>query len=47
MISEYQIRVLPRIAAGNNEIKKFIAEEKGISLKSISAIRIYRNKVEL
>ncbi len=46
MISEYQIRVLPRIAAGNNEIKKFIAEEKGISLKSISAIRILKRSID-
>lgn len=46
MISEYQIRVLPRIAADNNEIKKFIAEEKGISLKSISAIRILKRSID-
>lgn len=46
MISEYQIRVLPRIAAGNNEIKKFFAEEKGISLKSISAIRILKRSID-
>ena len=46
MISEYQIRVLPRIAADNNEIKKFIVEEKGISLKSISAIRILKRSID-
>ena len=46
MISEYQIRVLPRIAADNNEIKKFISEEKGISLKSISAIRILKRSID-
>ena len=32
MISEFQIRVLPRIAANDEEIKKYIAEIRAVIL---------------
>ena len=46
MISEFQIRVLPRIAANDEEIKKYIADDKGIALRSITAIRIIKRSID-
>ena len=46
MISEFQIRVLLRIAANDEEIKKYIADDKGIALRSITAIRIIKRSID-
>lgn len=46
MINEYQIRVVPKVAASDDSIKMFIAEEKGINFRNIKAIRILKRSID-
>ena len=36
MIQEYQLRVLPELAANEQQLKAYVAREKGVNIKSIS-----------
>lgn len=46
MINEYQLRVLPQIAAGNDTIAREIAREKGIDQRTITAVRVLRRSID-
>lgn len=46
MTHEYQIRVLPQIAAGEHALKEYIAREKGHALRSINAVRVLRRSID-
>lgn len=46
MTSEFQIRVLPPIAASIDEIKRYIANEKGIGIGSITSVRILKRSID-
>ncbi len=46
MIEELQLRVLPQTAAGEQEIVKTIAREKGIDARTITAIRILKKSID-
>ncbi len=46
MIEEYQIRVLPQVAANEQAVKTYIAEEKGIDARTINAIRIIKRSID-
>lgn len=46
MISEYQIRVLPQIAAAEQNIIAYIADEKGIDARTVKAIRILKRSID-
>lgn len=46
MINEYQIRVIPKVAASDDSIKHFIAEEKGLNFRNIKAIRILKRSID-
>ncbi len=46
MIDEYQIRVLPQIAATEQNIIAYIADEKGIDSRTVNAIRIIKRSID-
>ena len=46
MISEYQFRVLPRVAANEQSLKAYIADEKGLDASAITHLRILRRSID-
>ena len=44
MTNEYQIRVLPEVAADSDSIKRYLKEEKGLT--GINAIRILKRSID-
>ena len=44
MIQEYQLRVLPEIAANEQRLKEYLSEEKGLNLRNINATRIRQSE---
>lgn len=46
MTNEYQVRVLPEIAANEQQLKEFLADEKGIKLRDMTAIRILKRSID-
>ena len=42
MTQEYQLRILPEIAANEQRLKEYISKEKGINLRNINATRILK-----
>lgn len=46
MTNEYQIRVLPQIAASEEAIKQLLADEHGLDAKSINGIRILKRSID-
>jgi uncharacterized FAD-dependent dehydrogenase len=46
MIHEYDIRVLPKVASAEKFIKEFLAREKGLALKDITAVQVLRRSID-
>lgn len=46
MIQEYQLRVLPEIAANEQRLKEYLSEEKGINPRNINATRILKRSID-
>lgn len=46
MTEEYQIRVLPEIAANEQRIAQYLAQEKGLDVRSIQAVRILKRSID-
>lgn len=46
MVNEYQIRVLPEVAANERGIKEYLSKEKGLSYKNINAVRVLRRSID-
>lgn len=46
MINEYQLRVLPNIAATEQNIKQYISQEKGIAIGAITSVRILKRSID-
>ena len=46
MTSEYQIRVLPQVAADEQSLKSWLAEEKGVDERTITAVRILKRSID-
>ena len=46
MTKEYQIRVLPVIAASENAIKRYLAEEQGIDQRTINSVRVLKKSID-
>ena len=46
MIHELQIRVTPQIAANEQQLKKYLSQEKGLSLPDITATRILKRSID-
>ena len=46
MIEEFQIRVRPEVAASEENIARFISEEKGFDAKTICQVRVLRRSID-
>ena len=46
MIQEYQIRVMPQVAYTEENIKLYIAKDKGLDVRTINQIRVLRKSVD-
>lgn len=46
MTQEYQLRILPEIAANEQRLKEYISKEKGINLREINATRILKRSID-
>ena len=46
MIQELQLRVLPKQAASDDNIKQYISREKGLDARTIKAIRILKRSID-
>ena len=46
MTKEYQIRVLPVVAASENAIKRYLAEEQGIDQRTINSVRVLKRSID-
>lgn len=46
MTNEYQIRVVPEVAAQEDRLKMWIAEEQGIDVRTINSVRILKRSID-
>lgn len=46
MTQEYQLRILPEIAANEQRLKEYISKEKGLNLRDITATRILKRSID-
>lgn len=46
MIQEYQLRILPEIAANEQQLQAYLSREKGLNAKDINAIRILKRSID-
>ena len=46
MIQELQIRVLPVVASSEQNIRQFVADDKGIDARTINAVRVLRRSID-
>ena len=46
MIQEYQIRVQPVVASSEQNIRQFIADDKGIDARTINAVRVLKRSID-
>lgn len=46
MIEEYQIRVLPEVAASESGIRQFLQEEKGLACGAVTAVRVLKRSID-
>lgn len=46
MIQEYQIRVMPQVAVSEQNIKEFIAKDKGLDARTINHVRTLKRSID-
>ncbi len=46
MIQEYQLRVLPEVAANEQRIKEYLIQEKGVNARDITAMRVLKRSID-
>ncbi|MDE5550723.1 MAG: FAD-dependent monooxygenase, partial [Bacteroidaceae bacterium] len=46
MTQEFQIRVLPEVAASEQGIKRFLQEEKGLAVAAVKAVRVLKKSID-
>ena len=46
MIEEYQIRILPEQAASEEGIKRYLAKEKGLDVRTLNQVRILKRSID-
>lgn len=46
MTTEYQLRVLPQVAASEQALKAWIAEEKGFDVRTLRAVRVLKRSID-
>ena len=46
MTQEFQIRVLPEVAASEDAVKRFLQEDKGLEPKRVTAVRVLKRSID-
>ena len=46
MTQEYDIRVFPQVAANEQSLRDYLAEEKGFDVRTITHLRILRRSID-
>ena len=46
MIEEYQIRILPEQAASEEGIKRYLAQEKGLDVRTLHQVRVLKRSID-
>ena len=46
MIQEYQIRILPEQAASEEGIKRYLAKEKGVDVRTLNQVRVLKRSID-
>ena len=46
MIEEYQIRILPEQAASEEGIKRYLAQEKGVDVRTLNQVRVLKRSID-
>lgn len=46
MVNDYQLRLLPEFAASEESLRKSIAREKGLDLRTIKAVRVLKRSID-
>ncbi len=46
MVTEYQIRVTPEVAANEQQLKLFLQREKGVKASTLTAVRILKRSID-
>lgn len=46
MIQEYQIRILPEQAANEESIKRYLAKEKGLDVRTLNKVRVLKRSID-
>lgn len=46
MLKEYQIRVMPQVAASEDSIKDYIAHENGLDARTVKAVRVLKRSID-
>lgn len=46
MIQEYLLRVLPEVAANEQQLKEYLVQEKGLNVRNINATRILKRSID-
>jgi len=46
MINEYQIRVVPEVAAQEDRLKRWLADENGVDMRTICGVRILKRSID-
>ena len=46
MVNEYQVRVLPQVAANEQSLRTWLAEAYGFDVRTVTALRILRRSID-
>lgn len=46
MIEEYQLRVIPQVAYAEENIKQYLAKEKGLDVRTINQVRVLKKSID-
>ena len=46
MIKDFQLRVVPQVAAGDAALKEYVAQEQGLAVQRIQGLRIIRRSID-
>ena len=46
MIQELQLRVLPEVAADSDQLRRYLADEKGLALSALKSVRILKRSID-
>ena len=46
MMHEYTLRVLPQVAADEQRLREYLAQEKGVDLRALTALRVVKRSID-